>query len=397
MKKLYLQFLFFIFLFANAPTVYAAHIVGGYMSYQCIGGDDYRFTMVLYRDCFSNGAPFDSDAGAPFPGTVSVFVGTDSTPIMGSLLLDAPEVTLVKLNSLTGNCISGPTNLCIEEGVYTFDLTLPATIEPVHVVYQRCCRTATTTNIEFPGSVGMTFTQTIFPEARAVCNNSPVFNNKPMMCSVIDLGLYYHYHSLHDPDGDELSYSFCSPLIGGGDNITNATAPSGVAPDPDLPPPFGEVGFLPPIYSPQMPIPGSPHFQINETSGVMIGRGSIIGSFVYGICVDERRNGVLLSTTNFEFIHRVTGTPLSVEDASFKNNQLIVQPNPVDDLAIIKLPYANEDYSIEIHDLNGKCWVKEKCKGVDQWELNLNDLPKGVYTITAISEHLYLNNRMIVQ
>ena len=42
-----------------SSQLYASHIVGGEMYYDCLGGTTYRVTVKLYRDCLSDGAAYD--------------------------------------------------------------------------------------------------------------------------------------------------------------------------------------------------------------------------------------------------------------------------------------------------------------------------------------------------
>ena len=39
----------------NSKT-FASHLVGGTMTYECLGGDNYEITLTLYRDCNGSGA-----------------------------------------------------------------------------------------------------------------------------------------------------------------------------------------------------------------------------------------------------------------------------------------------------------------------------------------------------
>ncbi|MEO1260845.1 MAG: T9SS type A sorting domain-containing protein [Bacteroidota bacterium] len=401
MKPLFTLFSFLFFF--QIISLNAAHIVGGYMSYECLGGDDYRFRMVLYRDCFGGGAPFDSAPGAPLPGTVTVYVGSSQTPLSidGQLFvtLDAPVVTHIEIDENTGNCLGSevPASLCMEQGVYTFDLTLPSSNEPIHVVYQRCCRAATLSNIQQPGEVGMTLFQTITPVARAVCNSSPTFGNQPMLCSVIDQGQLFHYHTMSDADGDELIYTFCTPFTGGGNNTVNPESPDGISPNPDMPPPYTGVPFVNAIASSVQPIPGSPHFQVNAESGVVIGRGSILGEFLYGMCVSEYRNGQLLSTTRLEAVHHVLGTPLSAEDAGGQGASLRVYPNPAEQEIMLSLPLTNGNFSIHLFDMNGKKWKAMKDVAGGDVQLDISGVPSGIYVVKAIAGDTNYFTRLNIQ
>ena len=55
--------LFALLILLVGPRARAAHIIGGVMSYECLGNDEYRFTLKMYRDCnCTNCAPFDEIA-----------------------------------------------------------------------------------------------------------------------------------------------------------------------------------------------------------------------------------------------------------------------------------------------------------------------------------------------
>ena len=38
----------------------AAHLVGGEITYTCVGTNQYQVKLRIYRDCFSGGAQFDN-------------------------------------------------------------------------------------------------------------------------------------------------------------------------------------------------------------------------------------------------------------------------------------------------------------------------------------------------
>ncbi|MEK7254379.1 MAG: T9SS type A sorting domain-containing protein, partial [Bacteroidota bacterium] len=291
MKSLQI-FLFLLFQFA-AFQVRAAHIIGGQLSYACLGGNEYQFTLTLFRDCASGGAPFDAPGGQ-IGASVTFYEGTNTIPF-DVIQLGTP---LIEPLTLASNC---PPSLCVEKGTYTWTSEVPNNAQSFHVVYQRCCRNNTISNMIAPGETGMTFTITISPQAKSLCNRSPVFENIPMVCSGVWLPFSFD-HAATDPDGDSLVYEFCVPLHGGGTDQQNATLPNGVAPDPDLPPPFSPVSLLVPA---SQPIPGIPPFSIDTLSGLVSGTPTNLGLYQYAICVKEIRNGQVLSESRFEFQHSV--------------------------------------------------------------------------------------------
>ena len=297
MKYIYQTLVILLTFFIGLSSLNAAHIIGGEMTYVCQGPDPnngaaqvYVFTMKVYRDCQGGGADFDSAPGAFTTGTVSIFEGNSQFSIM-DIGLDAPVVT--EINNDTGNpCVIIPPGICGEQGVYTFIVSLPVISESYHVVYQRCCRNNTITNIFDPGDSGATYTVELTPEAQLVCNDSPTFNNLPETIICVNQELSID-HSAFDPDGDQLVYSFCSPLLGG--------STASVAPNPDMPPPHDDVQFILPNYSALNPLGGSPQVVINTFSGLITGVPTEQGQFVVGICVQEFRNGVLLSTVQRDY------------------------------------------------------------------------------------------------
>ncbi len=282
----------------------AYHIIGGEIYYECLGFDPndptakiYRFTLKIYRDCAGNGQNFDSLPGSSI-GTLSVYQGNNTNPYIPTFNLSAPDVTLLQADA--GNpCLIVPPNICVQEGIYEFELSLPISTESYHITYQRCCRNSSITNIYSPDETGATYTVELTETAQLECNNSPVFNNFPPIIICVDQALNFD-HSATDAEGDQLVYEFCSPLKGGG-LFGAPTASNGIYPDPDDPPPYNEVDFIISSYSPLAPLAGNPVVSIDPVTGIITGIPEVQGQFVVGICVKEYRNGVLLSTIQRDF------------------------------------------------------------------------------------------------
>lgn len=278
----------------------AAHIIGGVITYECLGGGNYRFTLKIYRDCFGGGAPFDSAPGSPLQGTVTVYKGNSSAPFK-NIELSGPSITNI-LPNISNPCLVAPPNVCVEEGVYQFNLNLPTTNESYHVVYQRCCRNNSISNLVDPGETGATYYIQLTKEAQALCNNSPTFNDFPpvAICTGEPINFDHSANSNDPGQGEVLKYELCNPFVGGGTDQTNATQPFGVAPNPDLPPPYGFVTFSTP-YSATYPLSANPALTIDENTGFLTGVPNVVGQFVVGVCVKEYRNGVLISEVRRDF------------------------------------------------------------------------------------------------
>lgn len=327
LKQLSLIFLFF-FQCYFAP-IYAAHIVGGELTYKCLGNNEYQFTMKVYRDCDGGGAGFDSDPASFTIATMTVYEGNSTTPFqtsisnaVGSIELDAPTVELLEV-IYPSNCLTS-LPVCVELGTYEFTLTLPTSPESYHIVYQRCCRNTTIANIILPEETGATFYVELKPEAQFAnsnCqNNTPELNNYPPLVLCTNVPIEFD-HSAIDDDADELLYRFCCPLRGGGLDGTNgmgiATDINGVAPSPDAPPLYENVSYILPTYSCSNPLGGDPQITIDSQTGMITGTPTVTGQFVVGVCVDEYRNGNLLSTVRRDFQFNIKTCEESVIASDF--------------------------------------------------------------------------------
>jgi len=300
-----------VFFLAVVTELQAGHIIGGEITYQCLGDGNapntrrYQFTMKIYRDCQGGGAPFDSDLTAPFLATVTIYQEGLDIPLR-VLELAPPQIT--RIDPDAGPCLVVPPNVCVEEGIYQFpEIELPIIDESYYVVYQRCCRNVTIDNIVNPDDSGATYTMELIPQVQQVCNSSPTFNDFPPI--VICAGEPFSFdHSATDADGDQLVYELCAPLVGGGPttNSPDAFEFDGIVPNPDAPPPYNTVTFEQPTYSFTRPLGASANMQLDSETGQITALPMVTGQFVVGICVSEFRNGELLSTVRRDFQFNVT-------------------------------------------------------------------------------------------
>ncbi|MEO0341635.1 MAG: PKD domain-containing protein, partial [Bacteroidota bacterium] len=246
---------------------------------------------------------FDSAPGSTTSASVTIFRG-ENGDIFDTQYLSAPSTTPLDLNP--GNeCVKIPPGLEVEDGLYTFrDIDLPIGTESYYIVYQRCCRTEVLTNINDPGNSGATYFIEITPIAQQICNNSPVFNDIPpfIICAQ---ETFSFDASANDVEGHRLEYGFCSPFLGGGPDNQNPRESTGIAPDPDAPPPFQEVNFIGPTYSADQPLGAASNFTIDPNTGMMSGIPVIEGQFVVGLCVrefDENNNLISETRRDFQFL-----------------------------------------------------------------------------------------------
>jgi len=281
----------------------ASHIVGGDMYYDCLGGNSYRITIKVYRDCLSDGAAYDPNLPVTVFNGANVQIDHFTIPFPGSVTLDV---------LLDNPCITLPSDICVEEAVYTKVVTLPPSTSGYILSYQRCCRGPAVTNLFDPGSQGLTLQIDIPPPALATCNNSARFTNYPPLVLCAGQELIFD-HSAIDPDGDDLVYELCAPFSGGTD-----LSP---APDPASPPPYSPVVWAPGI-SAFDPF-GAGTLDIDPVTGILTAVPEAPGLYAVGVCVKEYRAGVLISTSRRDFLFKVLNCDIELEAEIIPQEDLV--------------------------------------------------------------------------
>ncbi|MCC6279374.1 MAG: gliding motility-associated C-terminal domain-containing protein [Saprospiraceae bacterium] len=297
-----LTVLLFLFFLHGIPALYATHIVGGEITYECLGDQQYRVRLTVYRDCY-NGEPwFDN------PAYIGVY--NAQWQLVDSLkILVSPDDTLPII--LTNPCLVAPPNVCVHRTTYEGLVNLPIVEGGYSIVYQRCCRNFLIRNIINPLATGASFIAEISERALMECNSSAVFNNWPPVAICVHEPIDFD-HSASDADGDSLVYRLCTPLTGASD-----TWP---IPQPPNPGPYQEVTWRDPPYDLSNMLGGDP-LTIDVHTGFLTGIPNMLGNYVVGICVDEYRAGQILSTTRRDFQYNVAdcGQPV----ASFFSPEIV--------------------------------------------------------------------------
>ncbi|MFK7808405.1 MAG: PKD domain-containing protein, partial [Saprospiraceae bacterium] len=290
-----------LFLLAFCRTANATHIVGGEMFYKCLGDDQYEITLVVFRDCYNGEPPFDNPADIGIYNSAGVLL--DSLLIPLDLMLDDT------LNPVLANpCLVVPPDVCVHTTTYVDTINLPVIPGGYELIYQRCCRNQTINNIIDPLDTGATYGTSISERALNECNNSAVFNAWPPIYICAGEPIDFD-QSAFDPDGDSIVYSLCTPLLGAtpGSPEPGAWAQTVPAPVNWESPPYGVNNML-------NSDPSDPDvLAIDPVTGFLTGVPDVIGQFVVGICVEEYRDGELISTTrrDFQFNVGVCGQAIS--------------------------------------------------------------------------------------
>ncbi|MEN8929239.1 MAG: PKD domain-containing protein [Flavobacteriales bacterium] len=271
---------------------FSAHLVGGEMSYRCLGGNSYEITLTIYRDCQASTTQFDPRA------SVGIFNHTTGA-LIRTLSVQFPGESVLPINSVS-SCLVVPPGLCLRQTTYKDTTTLLPSTGGYDLVYQRCCRGPGIVNITNPSSAGNTY-YSFIPPNDTLCNSSPSFNNSPPVFMCINDSINFDY-SATDPDGDSLVYEFVTPFIGG-TNVNPLPAPSA--------PPFSTVNWAA-GYTVNAQINGAPSLTLDAATGFLTGVPTSIGKYVVGVKVREYRNGVFLSETIRDFQFNILNCQKSV-------------------------------------------------------------------------------------
>jgi gliding motility-associated-like protein len=318
------NYLIILVLLCFVKNVNASHIVGGDMYYDCLGGNSYRITLTLYRDCLSDGAEFDPNVPVTIFNGLNAQIGKFYIPFPGSSIIDAV---------LDNPCITVPADICVEQATYQQVVELPPSTTGYTLSYQRCCRGPAVVNLFMPEDQGLTLTVDIPPSEDAICNNSARFSNYPPL--VICANNEFDFdHSAVDPDGDELVYELCTPYQGG----TSAFP----APDPSSAPPYDLVVWGA-SFSEDDPF-GMGDLTIDPTTGMLTIDPEVPGLYAVGVCAKEYRDGVLISTTRRDFLFKVLNCDIELTAEITEQEDLPTFTSYCDGLEI---SFVNESFGGE--------------------------------------------------
>ena len=264
-------------IFALIPSLLnATHLIGGELTYRCLGGNQYEIKVVIYRDC---GPTNSNNTGFDNGGVITIY---DMSNNFYDVLDHDVAIAEFVVDEFTSECMTLPPELCVEKGTYTIVTTLPDNANGYQIVYQRCCRNDQVINIEDPEDMGSSLVAYIPPSSNVECNSSPVFDSFPplALCLGTDIEII---QSATDIDGDDLVYSFVAPYHGSSDDEPTETYA------PPYPQVVWEEG-----YSDLYPMDSDPVINIDSETGLITGTPIQEGYYVIGIKVEEYRNGLYL-------------------------------------------------------------------------------------------------------
>jgi gliding motility-associated-like protein len=275
MKKIY-KILFVVpFLLFFTENSYATHLLGSEITYECVGPNRYRVRLKVYQDC----------AGMTPGSTMSLRYRSATCNVNTTITLNqvglAIDITPLCPNEVS-RCSSSSGAYGIREFVYEGVINLPPGCGADWILsWSQCCRNNAINNLTSPGNQNMGVSATLDNTIQPICNNSPVFNNRPAAILCVNQPFVYN-HGVRDPDGDSLYFSLGNCIVDVGTQVNYSGSWNGSNPLPTVSgvtinPNTGAISFTP-----------------NQT-------------FVGVLCVkvEEYRNGVKIGEVNRDMQFRV--------------------------------------------------------------------------------------------
>ncbi|MFT6166245.1 MAG: gliding motility-associated-like protein [Vicingaceae bacterium] len=217
MKKLLLKIpLFFLFLFLG-NSLFATHIMGGEITWECLNNGQYVFTLKVYRDC--NGIGYNVN---------NIALEAHNYPNAGNITLI--PVSFFSVTDITPSCEGSPcatlrrSDPDIQGAIEEYVLkSAPTTLNGVPpatgwaFTWTSGNRNVAIDNINNASNFGITLRAIMFPyfgrNANLCFDSSPDFYQKPS--TIICAGERFTYnHSAFDSDLDSLAYEWARPLEG---------------------------------------------------------------------------------------------------------------------------------------------------------------------------------------
>ncbi|MBL7963491.1 MAG: PKD domain-containing protein [Flavobacteriales bacterium] len=236
----------------------ATHIAGGEIYWDCLGGNQYRITLVIYRDCFG------INLNTSYVLNLTSPCGNQTLTVTTAGGVEISQLCQPEIGNSTCN---GGTLPGIQQYVYTGIATLPP-CDYWTISWQANYRNAAIQNLVNPGA-SPTYIQATLNNLAAGCEDSPQFTNIaiPYVCAGYPINYSY---GVFDNEGDSLVYSLVTAMGNGGVPVT----------------------YQPP-YTPTLPIPG---LTLDPLTGQLSFTLNVAGNWVVVVQVDIYQNGVHIGT-----------------------------------------------------------------------------------------------------
>ncbi|WP_254560307.1 T9SS type B sorting domain-containing protein [Dyadobacter diqingensis] len=278
---------------------HATHIVGGQLFFTENKGAYYNYNigLTMYFDAL-NGNPGAEDTFV----NIYVFRKRDNAAMASVQVPKIGRKSVSYTNPLCG--IASTETIMI---TYAMDVRAESANfdDPggYYMVWDRCCRNGTITNIKSPGDAGSLF-YLEFPPIRK--NNTDFHNSSPKFPEIqgdyacVNSPFFFNFGGT-DADGDSLTYTLVTPRQGYSTRDQPSVQTIGSSNYPTL-------SWIDGITTANI-IPGPKPLTVDRKTGMLSVTPGSIGLYVFSVQVDEYRNGVKIGTLTRDFQLRVVDCP----------------------------------------------------------------------------------------
>jgi hypothetical protein len=251
-------------------NVSASHLVGSYMWYTHVSGNDYILHLRYFRDC----------SGVSAVPSASVCYRSASLAFISQVNLPNVSVIQAPLNSCAATGVTtcnGGSYYGVEQYDYEALVSLPNQANDWIFEYEECCRNAAITTLANASAVGL-YTYCTLDNLSFASNNSPQFPTPfiGLYCAGVLTNIDY---STTDADGDSIAYSLVAP--------EDASFSCPMTPY--------NCTYNPP-YSPTQPMASFTPITLNSSTGLFSFTPALIQVGEVCILVEEYRNGVKIGS-----------------------------------------------------------------------------------------------------
>lgn len=266
----------------------ATHIVGGEFELKHVEDSTYQLKLITYFDDVNGNPQILQGELAISP---YIFRKSDGF-LMQIVNLNRTEFEdFVPYTNSECSIESLSTRKIVFDGLITLPPSQYDDPEGYLIVWERCCRNHTITNINFPDATGNKFLLEIPP---VVKDGEPFINSSPSLFPPLSdyaciNQLYYVDFAGTDTDGDSLTYKLVTPLN---------TAAVDAVPIPTAHT-FIEAVWAPGISLSNV-IPGNPSLAINPKGFITVSPFNT-GLYVFSVLVEEFRDGAKIGELRRDF------------------------------------------------------------------------------------------------
>jgi gliding motility-associated-like protein len=365
--------------------------------------------MDVYVDCSEYGsggtfALFDGfDVVGSFDGSdiITVF-GINGEPVDFSF--EQPSIERKSVGNGEACLEFTGDDPCILKAAYRGWIDLPVINESYYIVYQQCCRSFDVDNIrqvcgistisDTEDVVGATYFAEITPAAQRACNVSARYRDQPPFLLCLNEPFDIAYEGI-DVDGDSLSFEFYAPFvaeeykfilrdstiifISPQDTFLNSPFYYSLT---DLPPPYGTVDFLSPLYNAEHPLGFASELRLDPKTGRLSGTPRLWGEFLIGILIKEYRDGELINTQRREFyINTVPCLPAVVSyidnaDSTYLQEEFFMSACNGDTTVF----FDNQSFNrLSIDETSWEFYLEDDTLRLSDWDVEIDFPGAGFY------------------